>query len=131
MSKDEAMTPEQAQANWKSQVEKQGKLYPDCIKKEFTFTQLEMRWILKIATIEILIMEAKKISKGLIDDILNNLVLPRIGLTPSEDKHILFEPTLGRFVIWLPKEDKKKEDDVMSAEEMTRLSTTLDYDELS
>ena len=67
------------------------------VAKEYTFSIVEKRRLLEQQTIKIIVENA-------VDDIINMSVLPRLGVTPSANVRVLYDVTLGRFTLFVPKE---------------------------
>lgn len=65
-------------------------------KKEYTFSLTEKRRMLQHESIMIMIQQA-------IDDIINLTVLPRLGITPSQQIKVFYDASVGRLAIWVPK----------------------------
>lgn len=65
-------------------------------KTEFTFNKPEHLQLTEQQTIQALAQNATQ-------NIINYLVLPRVGVTPTPENRITFDLTIGRFVVWTPK----------------------------
>lgn len=93
-------TPEEIMAHWQQSVKQNdASLKETHSKKEFTFSAGELRQLIKLYTIQTIAEQA-------IDDKLNNDVLPRMEITPSPQVKILYDLSVGRFVVWVPREKK-------------------------
>ena len=89
--------------NWERAVNLEHEKHKDTHKrKEFTFSLTELRQLIKLFTIQTLAQQG-------IDDKLNNDVLARIGIAPNNKVKILYDLSVGRLAVWLPKEDIKEE----------------------
>lgn len=78
------------------------------VRKEFTFSRDELRHLLQIGTQEALAQQIMNIAKTATTDILNSVVLPRVGVTPKPDLNILYDYNSGRLMVWAPKQEAKK-----------------------
>lgn len=88
-------------SQWKLSVSKQvNELKDTHTSKELVFSTTELRQLVKLYTIE-------TIAKQAIDDKLNNDVLTRVGVVPSPEIRILYDLSVGRFMVFTPKEVKK------------------------
>ena len=102
-------TPEEIEARkqemihrWEAEVEiKDFEYGKDYSKREYTFSSIEKRRLMQQETIKILADEA-------MNDILNLNCLPRVGVEPSNEVRVLYDMTIGRFVVWIPKKTGKK-----------------------
>lgn len=65
-------------------------------KKEYTFSVTEKRRLVQQDLIE-------KFASQALQDIVNLTVLPRIGIVPSEKTFTLYDLTLGRLTVFVPK----------------------------
>lgn len=93
-------TKEELMAHWEKAIaDNDAGLKETHSKKEFTFSTGELRQLTKLYTIQ-------TIAEGAIDDKLNNDVLPRMQIVPSPQVRILYDLSVGRFAVWLPKEPK-------------------------
>lgn len=68
-------------------------------KKEYTFSTEEKRRLAQLQTIIIFAQNA-------LDDILNLTCLPRIGVIAKPEVRLVYDISLGRYTIWLPKKPK-------------------------
>lgn len=69
-------------------------------KKEFTFSTVEKRRLLQQESVALIVHQA-------IEDIINLEVLRRLDITPGIEIRVLYDTSLGRFVVWQPKEVKQ------------------------
>lgn len=100
---------EEAQKEWEKQIaETDATLKTTHTKKEYTFSQVEKAQILKIVGMNAFARQIQTLSQQLIDNLLNLTVLPRLNIVPTSEKRLLYEPSLGRVMIWEPRVSKTK-----------------------
>lgn len=112
--------PEEVKKQIQAQTEQIQKIFDESVarnheqlknthfKKEFTFTIVEKRRLVQQQTVVYLAEQA-------IDDIINLTVLPRLDITPNPNVKIQYDVALGRFVCWIPKEEKSQNEQSSSA----------------
>lgn len=102
MNDDQKKALEIAKKNWEEGVAREHAKYSQTHdKKEFYFTTNELRQVVKIHTIEY-------IAHQTIEDKLNNECLPRVGVTPNQNTHLMYDAAAGMFVVWIPKQKAPK-----------------------
>lgn len=93
-------TPQELELAWQTAINEPDKeLTKTHYKKEYSFSSSERRQLVKVYTIQTLAMQT-------IDDMLNNNALPRVGIIPTKEVRILYDLTVGKFCVWVPKESK-------------------------
>lgn len=108
MTSNNTPTPEQIEekkkqlmAQWEEFVgKKAAELGEDYSKKEFTFNNTEKVRLSQQETIRVFALEA-------INDILSFACLPRVGIEPNPSKKVFYDLVVGRFIVFVPKEDKE------------------------
>ncbi len=101
----EAKTPDQ---RWAEQVsEADEPLKETHIKKEYTLSVAEKSELIKVVGINAFAKQIEILSQQLADNLLNLNILPRVGVTPSQDKRVLYDPEIGRFCVWSTKKVKE------------------------
>lgn len=95
---------EDPMAVWNQQVADQdAALGEGYTKTEYTFSTTERLQLLKIVGMNAFAKEIQTLAQQLTDSFLNLTVLIRVGVTPTPDKRVLYEPGVGRFCLWSPK----------------------------
>lgn len=102
------LTPEEQQKILDAQLAERDKIFKTTVeteakkleeshdKKEYTFSTVERRRLLQHETIIISIQQ-------FIDDIINQNVLPRIGISPNPTIKVFYDIPLGKLIVWTPK----------------------------
>lgn len=92
---------------WAEQVtEADDPLKETHIKKEYTLSIPEKSELIKVVGINAFAKQVEILSQQLADNLLNLNILPRVGVVPSPDKRVLYDPEIGRFCVWTPKTKK-------------------------
>lgn len=105
MNEEERKKQEQeAQQNWTKHVsEEDQKITTTHSKKEYTFTKDEARQVLKVVGMNALAAQIQQLAQGLANDMINNNVLKRLGIIPNNEVKVLYDATIGKFAVWMPR----------------------------
>lgn len=92
---------------FKDQIEQERKLLGKTHqKKEFTFTTDELRHMRYLASYAALSQKISELATSHVDDVINNQILSRVGIEPNNKMKVSYSVSLGRFIVWIPREEK-------------------------
>lgn len=103
-------TQEELLKVWQENWEKEDAAvdYPN-ERKEFTLSRSELKLLIQQATVRAMAMKTADFASAAANDLLNDYVLPRVGVAPSPDVKILYDINSGRFMVWQRKDTEVKD----------------------